>query len=108
MACTPEALSLARASNPAAEDDILCADAAASLIRTVATMRTVTTPQEDEEKVIEELRAAARADPVYVNLFKDVPSGIPSHSYNLRSSLSPYWKVWDELYTDGSLIPYGV
>lgn len=105
--CIPDALSRAPVSHPTPEDEVLCTEAAVSL-RTVVTVRAVTATEEDDDKTLEEIRAAARADPAYVRLLNCVTSGFPANRYDLHNSLLPYWKIRDELYADGDLVLYGV
>jgi len=103
----PDALSRAPVSHPTPEDYTLCADATASLC-TVATVRAVTATKVDDDKILEELRDAARTDPEYVRLLNCVTSGFPLDRYALHKSLLPYWKIRDDLYADGDLVLYGM
>ncbi len=55
----------------------------------------------------EELRAATAADRDYLALIKTVESGVPSNSEKLDPSVRPFWKIRNDLWTDGGLVLFG-
>ncbi|XP_066953187.1 uncharacterized protein [Macrobrachium rosenbergii] len=86
----PDALSRAPVSHPTPEDEIAGAPSATHL-RTVMTVYTVTSsgesPAQDADRTLQDLRDAARTDPVYTRLLDCVTSGFPSNRYGMNSTL---------------------
>lgn len=108
--CIPDALSRYPVSHPSHEDNMLSSETSIS-IRNVVTLHAVHTladsPNQADDKVMEDFQAAARTDPSYVKLLDCVRNGFPTNRYSLHSSLLPYWKVREDLYSDGDLVLYG-
>lgn len=106
----PDALSRAPVSHPSPEDEATGVDIAVHL-RTVVTVQTVGTSQQsteqDPDMTVQDLRAAARADPTYICLLTCVTSGFPFNRYDLNKALLPDWKMRNDLYADGDLVLYG-
>ena len=105
-----DALSRAPVSQPTPDDEISCADAAAHF-RAIVTINAVVSEEnpssQDADRTLQEFQDAARVDPQYTRLLDCVTSGFPSNRYDLHSSLLPFWKLWDDLTADSSLILYG-
>lgn len=57
---------------------------------------------------MEELHTDASEDASYEKLLYHVKSGFPEDCCNLPSALGPYWKMHNELYSDGDLVLYGL
>lgn len=109
--CIPDALSRAPVSHPKTEDDTEC-DETTAHIRAIITFNA--TPSEDPlpatadaDRNLQEIRVAAKADPIYSRLLAYVSSGFPTNRYDLHNSVLPYWKFRDSLYADGELVLYG-
>ncbi|XP_042889262.1 uncharacterized protein K02A2.6-like [Penaeus japonicus] len=60
---------------------------------------------EFDDPVLDEIRSAALADPVYQQLISHVTGGFPSKS-NLPTDLLLYWKIQDDLTHDHGLVFY--
>ena len=90
--------------------DASCADSTAHL-RAVVTVNAIASednsPPQDANRIVQELRNAARADSSYIRLWNCVTSGFPSNHYNLHSDLFPFWKLRYSLCADGDLVLYG-
>ena len=107
--CIPDALSRAPVSRPTPEDERACTDAATHLrcvVTSNARFSNQDAPHQDADRTLQELRAAASADPSYARLTSCVMSGFPSNRYELHSSLLPYCKLRDHFYADGELVLY--
>ncbi|XP_064077772.1 uncharacterized protein LOC135195486 [Macrobrachium nipponense] len=63
--------------------------------------------QDPQNRILQDLRDAAKADPAYTHLLDCVTSGFPRNRYDLHNSLLPYWKLREDLYADGDLVLYG-
>ncbi|XP_068230979.1 uncharacterized protein [Palaemon carinicauda] len=87
LLCVPDALSRAPVSHPTQEDEISGASSAAHL-RTVIAMNTVTLSDEssaqDADRILQDLRDAARTDPSYTRLLNCVTSGFPRNRYDAQ------------------------
>ena len=109
--CIPDALSRAPVSSPTPEDEIEC-DETATHMRRIISCNVITTADEsshphDSDRTLQELRDAAAVDPDYRRLLTCVSSGFPTNRYDLHKSVLPYWKLRDNLYSDGELVLYG-
>lgn len=109
--CIPDALSRSPTSRPTPEDELLSSETACS-VRSVVTLQAVeslTRPEaaEQEDLALEELQQAARDDPAYTELLKCTRQGFPSDRYDLHNTVRPYWKLREDLYSDGDLVLYG-
>lgn len=109
--CIPDALSRAPVSRPIPEDETDCEVTSAS-VRCMVTHSSIastdeSSPPTDNDRILQDLRAAAREDPDYNQLVTCVTSGFPSNRYDLHRSVLPYWKLRDSLYADGELVLYG-
>ena len=106
----PDALSRAPVSRPTQEDNIFCAESEAFL-RTLITVNALTSeetsPPQTADRTLQDLCRAAQADPAYARLKDCVTTGFPSNRYDLHSDLLPFWKLRDNLSTDGDLVLYG-
>ncbi|KAK7081448.1 hypothetical protein SK128_018582, partial [Halocaridina rubra] len=61
----------------------------------------------ESNRTLQELQDAARAHPAYRCLITCVCSGFLSNLFDLHSSILPYWKIRDYLYTNWELVLYG-
>ena len=109
--CIPDALSRAPVSQPTPDDEKMSTEVTThlrSIVSTTVIASTQDSPhQDDDDPLLQEIRDAAIADPDYVRLLDHVTSGFPTNRYSLHSSLLPYWKIREHLYTDGELVLYG-
>lgn len=95
------------------EDEKMLTEAATHL-RSIVTAGAITSAQDPQasshqhynNRTLQELHDAARADPSFVHLLNCVTSGFPTNWYLLHASLLMYWKLCDNLYTDGELVLY--
>ena len=108
--CIPDALSRSPVSRPS-PDDLLIADDVAASVRGVARYSSAhlvpdqASPQPDI--FLDHLRQAALQDQLYARLLQCVHSGFPPSKSTLDADLAPFWKMRDDLTSDGGLILYG-
>lgn len=78
LLCILNTLSHVPVSCSTPEDEMLRTNAAA-FHRTVVTMKAIKATEEDDNKTLEDLQSAARADPAYVCLLDCVTLGFPTN-----------------------------
>ncbi|KAK7086163.1 hypothetical protein SK128_010830 [Halocaridina rubra] len=101
--CICNALSRATVSWPMPEDETECE------VRQTATCNAIKTvdessPPTKSNRSIQELQASTGEDLAYGRLLTCVSSRFPSNRFGLHSSVLPYWKKRESLYTDGELV----
>lgn len=86
----------------------MLADVSVQAAVTLRAVHSLTTAEgQSTDLQLQELQQAARADETYARLLECVRKGFPRHRYDLHNSLLDYWKLREELYSDGDLVLYG-